>query len=73
MVGLSCFYIASKVNSLHFGGAEVLPLFYFRDRPRPQGLQVKGKVLAVYSKDIKTILTQELTKVEFEILTTLNF
>ena len=35
MVGLACFFIGSKVNSVHFGGAELLPQFYYHDRIKP--------------------------------------
>lgn len=29
LVGLTCFYISSKLNSFHFGGADFIPDFYY--------------------------------------------
>jgi hypothetical protein len=35
MVGLACFFIGSKVNSVHFSGAEMIPQFYYNNRIKP--------------------------------------
>lgn len=73
MVGLACFFIGSKVNSVHFGGAEILPHFYYQNRIKPQEPHFKNRNLVEFKTDVRTLISESLNKVEFDILSTLNF
>lgn len=46
LVGLACFVLASKVNSLHFGASDFVPDFYYKNRPRPKEDLFKSRELA---------------------------
>lgn len=57
LVGLACFFIGSKINSMHFGGAEAIPRFYYQKRVRPLGSRFQGRKLADYKKDVQAVIT----------------
>ena len=57
LVGLACFFIGSKINSLHFGGAETIPRFYYKNRVRPGRSRFTERNPADYIKDVQTVIT----------------
>lgn len=42
LVGLASFFIAAKLNSIHFGGADVVLTFYLNWRPQQSKYAFKG-------------------------------
>ncbi len=73
MVGLSCFYIAAKLNSTHYGGADYLITHYCNERPRPERVNKLAVLPDVRDTKLRADLESELFRIEFYILSALNF
>lgn len=73
MIGLSCFFIAAKLNSTHYGGADYLITHFYNERPRPQRLNKQEVLPDVRDPKLRAALENELFRIEFHILSTLNF
>lgn len=69
LLALASFFIAAKLNSIHYGGADALLSFYVRERPGKHS-KVKSETLSLA---VRRRLEKELARVEFDILKTINF
>jgi hypothetical protein len=73
MLGLACFFIAAKLNSTHYGGAEYIISYFYNERPRPPRSNKADMLPDSRDPKLRAVLESELFRIEFEILKTLNF